>query len=138
MNTASPPEQPAPLFIDRDAWSNALDAALRGNGVQFVAHKDVFADDSKDVEWIARVSAEGWIGITRDKNIRTRANEIAMIRASKAMICVFTSGNLSATATAETLVKALPRIFERWRHRDRPVVYSIHRDGTLSSLSLKE
>lgn len=54
------------------------------------------------------------------------------------MICVFTSGNLPATATASTLLGALPRIYERWRHPDRPVLYSIHLDATLTLLSLAE
>jgi hypothetical protein len=137
LNTASQPDPPL-LFIDRDAWSNALGDALTANSVPFVAHKQLFDSDSPDGEWIARVSDEGWIGITRDKNIRRKPNEIAQIRASRAMICVFTSGNLSAAATASTLITALPRIYELWRNPIRPVLYSIHQNATLAMLSLAE
>ena len=135
MSIASPPDGPR-LFIDRDAWSNALGEALRANNVDFIAHKDLFAQDSPDGEWIQRVSDEGWIGITRDQNVRRKPNEIRLIRASKAMICVFTSGNLSAAATAEILLKALPKIREYWASSERPALYSVHRDGKVAPLSL--
>ena len=135
MNTASPPD-PARLFIDRDAWSNALGDALRKNDIDFVAHKELFAQDSPDGEWIQRVSDEGWIGITRDQNIRRKPNEMSLIRGSKAMICVFTSGNLSAAMTAEILLKALPKIRQLWNNPERPALYSVHRDGKVTQLAL--
>jgi hypothetical protein len=137
LNTASQLEPPR-LFIDRDAWSNALGAALQVRGVPFIAHKQLFPEDSPDGDWIQRVSDEGWIGITRDQNIRRKPNEIRLIRASKAMICVFTSGNLTAAVTGTILVTALSRLYERWRSPDRPVLYSLYRDGTVTRFSLGE
>ena len=36
------------LFIDRDTWSHALDAALRDAGIPFEAHRDHFAMDAPE------------------------------------------------------------------------------------------
>ena len=60
------------LFIDRDIWSKALDGALHAAGIPFVPHREVFADDVPDEQWIAAVAEHGWVVVTRDKRIRYR------------------------------------------------------------------
>ena len=81
-------------------------------------------------------SREGWIAITRDQNIRRKPNELATIRESRAIIFVFTSGNLSAENTAEVLLKALPRIYVDAKGARRPALFSIRKDGTIGRLKL--
>lgn len=98
VTSASLPDAPL-LFIDRDVWSRRLGAALNVAEVRYVAHNQRFEPESPDVEWIAMASREGWIAITRDQNIRRKPNELAAIRESRAIIFVFTSGNLSAENT---------------------------------------
>ena len=68
------------LFIDRDTWSYVLDDALRAAGIPFVAHRQLFAPDTPDTEWIAEVGRRGWVVVTRDKNIRRRPNELRAVR----------------------------------------------------------
>jgi hypothetical protein len=99
---ASPPDAPL-LFIDRDAWSQKLGRALDDAGIRYVAHHQQLEPDSPDVEWIEMASQQRWIAISRDQNIRRKPNELAAIRASRALIFVFTSGNLSAEDTARIL-----------------------------------
>ena len=69
MSTAAPT-----LFIDSDLWSRRLDAALREAGIPFVAHRDLFADDTPDVDWIAKVGRRSLVVLTRDQEIRRRPN----------------------------------------------------------------
>ena len=47
------------LFVDRDIWSKTLDGALRAAGIPFVAHREVFADDVPDPQWIAAIAEHG-------------------------------------------------------------------------------
>ena len=132
---ASQPDVPA-LFIDRDAWSRKLGHALERAGIVHVAHHQKFDAESQDVEWIEMVSHQGWIAITRDQRIRRKPSELAAIRASRAIICVFTSGNLSADDTARILLRALPRIYRLATGAKRPQLFSIRRDGTIGRLKL--
>ena len=134
-NKASPPDRPA-LFIDRDAWSRKLGLALEDARIAHVAHQRQFDSGSPDVEWIQKVSQQVWIAITRDQNIRRKPNELAAIRASRAIIFVFTSGNLSAEDTARILLQALPRVYRLAAGAKRPRLFSIRRDGTIGRLKL--
>jgi predicted nuclease of predicted toxin-antitoxin system len=109
---------------------------LEDAGVAHVAHQQQFEPESPDVEWIEKASQQGWIAITRDQNIRRKPNELAAIRASRAIIFVFTSGNLSAEDTARILLKALPRVYRLATGVKRPRLFSIRRDGTVGQLKL--
>jgi len=132
---ASPRDAPA-LFIDRDAWSRKLGQALDGAGIVHVAHHQKFDSESPDVEWIEMAGRHGWIAITRDQSIRRKPNELAAIRASRAIIFVFTSGNLSAEDTARILLQALPRVYRLAASGKRPRLFSLRRDGTIARLKL--
>ena len=132
---ASPPDAPA-LFIDRDAWSRKLGQALDDAGIVHVAHHQNFDSESPDTAWIEAASRHGWIAITRDQNIRRKPNELAAIRASRVIIFVFTSGNLSADETARILLQALPHIYRVAAGAKRPGLFSIRRDGTIGRLKL--
>ena len=134
-SSASPPDRPL-LFIDRDAWSLVLGRSLTEATVPHIAHRARFAFDSPDTDWIAAASAEGWIAITRGQAIRRKPNEIAAIRASRAIIFVLTSANLSATDTADVLLRALPAIYRTAARARRPALFSIHRDATIGMLRL--
>ena len=131
---ASPPDPP--LFIDRDAWSRKLGQVLEDASVAYVAHHQQFDSESSDVEWIREAGEQGWIAITRDQNIRRKPNELAAIRPSRAIIFVFTSGNLSAEDTARILLTALPRIYRSAAGARRPRLFSIRRDGSIGELKL--
>jgi len=134
-SSTSRPENPL-LFIDRDAWSGALGAALDDAGIGYIAHRARFDADSPDTEWIAAASAEGWIAITRDQNIRRKPNELFALRQSHALVLVFTSGNLSAAMTASILLRALPQVYRLARTVKRPALFSIRKDASIGKLRL--
>lgn len=138
MNTAAPPESPAvapqapTLFIDRDLWSRRLDAALRDAGIPFVAHRDHFADDVADEDWIAEVGRRGWVVLTRDQRIRHRPNELAAVRAARIHLFALTSGNLSAVESAALCVAAWPAIVHAVAAHPAPALFSVTRGGQVA------
>ena len=132
---ASPPDVPA-LFIDRDAWSKKVGQALDDAGIKYVAHHQKFDAESPDADWIEMASQHGWIAITRDQRIRRKPSELAAIRRSRAIIFVFTSGNLSADDTARILLRALPQTYRLATGAKRPRLFSIRRDGSIGRLKL--
>jgi predicted nuclease of predicted toxin-antitoxin system len=104
--------------------------------VPYIAHGQRFSAESPDIEWIEAASREQWIAITRDQNIRRKPNELAALRESRAIIFVFTSGNLSAAGTAQILLSALPAIYRYAKGARRPSLYSIRKDGSIGQLKL--
>jgi len=104
--------------------------------VRYIAHRQRFDNESPDAEWIAAAGREGWIAISRDQRIHRKPNELAAIRSSRAIIFVFTSGNLSAEGTATVLLKALPKILTKAKGAKRPALFSIHKDGSVAQLRL--
>lgn len=136
MNTAAPPDAAASptFFIDRDLWSRRLDAALREAGIPFVAHRDLFAGDTPDVEWIAEVGRRGWVLLTRDQEIRRRPNELAAVRAARVHLFALTSGNLSAGETVALCVVAWPAVQRAVARHTAPAIFSITRGARVDWL----
>jgi predicted nuclease of predicted toxin-antitoxin system len=122
------------LFIDRDIWSRVLDAALRAAGIPFIAHRDVFADDTPDEQWLAAIAAKGWVVVTRDQRIRNRANELAAVRRAALHLFAMTSGNLAAAETARIVIAAGPRIQAAVRETAPPMMWSITRAGDVRAI----
>ena len=84
-----------------------------------VRHKDRFRHDVSDIEWLTVAGHEGWIVLTRDKNIRLREIERNALVSAKVAAFVFTGGNASAIEMTETIVAALPRM-EKFLAKTRP------------------
>lgn len=126
MSNASPPE-PFILFIDRDAWSGKLDAALRDANIPFEAHRDHFAHDTPDSDWLREVGRRGWLVLTRDQNIRRKPDELAALRVAGVILFALTSGNLSAQETAEIVVAAWPKMKRLAAATTPPAIFSLTR-----------
>jgi predicted nuclease of predicted toxin-antitoxin system len=136
LSTAAPHDAAAALtlFIDRDLWSRRLDAALREAGIPFVAHRELFADDMPDVEWIAEIGRRGLLVLTRDQEIRRRPNELAAVRAARIHLFALTSGNLSAGETAALCIAAWPAIQRAVAQHPPPAIFSITRGARVGWL----
>lgn len=62
--------EPFTFFVDRCLGRGPVVSALRAAGVQTHAHDDHFAQDTLDVDWLTEVGRQGWVVLTKDKNIR--------------------------------------------------------------------
>ncbi len=56
-------------FVDRDLGNYQLPDALAAAGLRIVKYSALFDEKTTDDEWLARVGAEGWIGLTHDRKI---------------------------------------------------------------------
>jgi predicted nuclease of predicted toxin-antitoxin system len=130
LNNASSPDT-FTLFVDRDAWSAKLDAALRAAGIPFIAHRDVFAHNTPDEEWLAEAGRRGWLVFTRDQNIRRRPDELKALRDAGVILFALTSGNLSAQETAELAVASWLKITRLAAKTTPPAIFSITRGGEI-------
>lgn len=99
-----------------------------------MAHREVFAPDTPDPEWINEVGRRGWTVITRDKNIRRRPNELRAVRAAGVHLFALTSGNLSAADTAAAIIKAWKAIQREVARTPAPALFSVSRAGDVRLL----
>jgi predicted nuclease of predicted toxin-antitoxin system len=136
-SSVAPPEQagrPPPLFIDRCAWSRKLVEALAAADIPHIAHRDKFADDCPDEEWLAIAGREGWVVLTRDQAIRRKPNELKAFREARLIVFVLASGNASAETTARLVVELYPKILRRVRGAKPPAMFSVTLAGGIYSV----
>ena len=129
----APPERPT-LFIDRCARSGAMRRALQEAGIPFVAHDDLFAPDCPDAEWLLAIKGKGWLVITRDDNIRRKANEQKAFRDAGLFVFVLASGNAPAAEHAALVVELYPDFIKETRRARPPAIFSVTRGHTISRL----
>jgi len=82
------------FFVDR-ALGNRVVEALREAGAQVEAHRDHFAHDAPDTEWLPIVSQRGWVVLTKDVRLRYNPLEVQAIAQTNARVFILTTGNLS-------------------------------------------
>jgi hypothetical protein len=105
------------FFTDRDLgtrFPNILAAA----GLSVERHRDHFAPDSPDEEWLRTVGERGWIAVSHDRRIRYKPNEnSAVIRHRVGLLVVI--GKAPYPDLAHSFVTTVSRI-ERFLARHKP------------------
>lgn len=130
-SNSAPPERPT-LFIDRCAWTRVLGERLTQADIPFVKHDSLFAQDCPDEEWLRKVDGKGWLVITRDQNIRRKANEIAAFRGTRLCVFALASGNASGTDQAALIVELYPKFVKHAASAKLPAMFSVSRGRTIS------
>lgn len=112
-------------FTDRDL-GNRFPEILKSAGVTVEQHKDHFASNAPDEEWLAGVSAHGWIALTRDRRIRYKPNELgAVIRHEVALLVII--GAAPHPDLARAFVATLPRVERFLARHEPPFIAKIYR-----------
>ncbi len=135
MNSRQPPDGLV-YFIDRSLGKHLIVDALRAAGARVEVHDDHLARDAPDEEWIALVGERGWIAVTKDKNIRYRANEIAAIKLHRARVLVLRAKNATGGDMADLLVGAQRRIERFVASSSVPFVAGIDRSGRIKAYEI--
>lgn len=79
---------------------------------------------------------EGWIVLTRDKNIRRKPNELQAFKANRLLAIVLSSGQASAAATAELVVRLYPKLMRKVQNAKPPAMFTVTLMGTISPVKL--
>ena len=87
-----------------------------------------------DIEWLPASGEQGWVLLTKDKDIRRRPLEIDAILSARVRAFVLTATDLRRDEQAEIFKKAIPKIHRICR-RPGPFVYNITALGYLSEVS---
>lgn len=117
------------FYVDRCLGGKAIVNALRTAGATVEAHDDHFAQAAEDVEWIPVVAANGWVILTKDKNIRRNRGEREALLLSHARVFTLTSGNMRGADMAALFVGHLAEMEHISGSQPAPFVYTIGPGG---------
>ena len=96
------------FFADRNL-GNRFPDFLTAAGLRVERHDAHFHQRTRDEEWLAEIAARGWIGLTRDRNIRYRPNELAAVKANRVGL-ILLAGQAPHDELARNFVATFPRI----------------------------
>ena len=83
-----------------------------------MAHDDLFPQATPDEEWLPRAGHEGWVVLTRDKQIRWRANQRDLVMEHRVALLAL-SGTGRTSELAELVVQNVA-VVERFLERHPP------------------
>lgn len=115
-----------PIFFADRNLGKAFPAALRTAGIRVEIHDDHFPQDTADEQWIANVSAQRWVVITKDSRIRYQPNELAAVVAAKARMLVLV-GDAKHAELAENFIRTMPKIMAFLAKRRGPMIAKVYR-----------
>ena len=113
------------LFTDRDLGLQ-FPAILTAGGLTVERHRDHFAPDCPDSEWLAAVAAKGWVGLTHDKRIRYKPNELAAVVEHKVALLVVV-GDAPFAELAKAFVATAPDVLKFIAEHDPPYIAKVYR-----------
>lgn len=128
MSSRPPSEEPT-LFLDRNLGRHIVADRLRSEGMKVEIHDDHLPPDAPDEDWIALVGRKGWVAVTKDKNMRYRAGELASIRDHSARVVVVRTKNATGQDIAALLVAGRRRIARFVKSTPAPFVAGITGSG---------
>src|SRR3990172_2010613 len=101
---------PPVFFLDRSLGRLKVSGALRHPGAHVEVHDDHFSQNAADEVWLKAAGENGWIVLTKDKNIRFHIREKETLIAYGVRAFVLTAKALNADEMAEVFLGALPKI----------------------------
>ena len=112
-------------FTDRDLGLQ-FPKILSSAGLTVERHRDHFAPDAPDEEWLALVGAKGWVALTHNSRIRYTPNEKQAVIAYNVRLLVII-GQAPYPELAHSFVATRPRIETFLERRSPPFIAKVYR-----------
>jgi hypothetical protein len=110
-------------FTDRDL-GRLFPRLLRESGIRVEEHRDHFAHDAADTEWLAAMRDRHWVVVTHDRRIRYKPNELdAVMRSEIALLIVV--GKVKLAELAANFVRTIDRIESFLASHQRPFIAKV-------------
>jgi len=116
-------------FTDRDL-GNTFPEILIAGGLRVERHRDHFAADTPDEEWLEAIGRNGWIAITHDTRIRYKPNELAAVERHGVALLVVV-GKAPFPDLARSFVANAPIIERFVQEQSPPYVAKVYRSGEI-------
>ena len=113
------------FFTDRDLGTR-FPEILRSAGLTVEPHREHFAPDTRDEEWLQAVGRRGWIALTHDRRIRYKPNELAAVVQHRVSLLVIV-GRAPYPELARGFVATISRIDRFLSHHTPPLIGKVFR-----------
>lgn len=123
-------------FTDRDL-GRKFPESLKAAGFAVVTHDEEFGPLTPDDEWLAKVGANGWLGLTRDARIRYSPLAMQVLMKTGARLFVLV-GKLTTSECADLVTCNRQQIEELAAGQPGAFIAKIRRDGVHLWISEKE
>lgn len=124
------------FFADRDLGRYEFPGALRSAGLVVHVHADHFPQNTPDAEWLPRVAGRGWVILTNDRKIRSRAVELRAVMTSGARVLALVGGSLSAAELARNFINSVARVDEFLAAHPGPWIARLYRPSPVEGVAL--
>jgi predicted nuclease of predicted toxin-antitoxin system len=112
------------FFLDRALQSYALQDALKEMGARVEMHRDYFAEDAADVEWLPEVAERGWIILSKDQ-FNWLERQAILNANGRAFLLI--QGSLPGEEQVSIICGAMRRILRILKSTPAPFLARIHR-----------
>jgi PIN domain-containing protein len=124
------------FFADQNLSGDAIPQALiDSTGYPCQKHKDNFALDAHDVDWLPQIGRRGWILVAKDWRMLQRPIERQAILASNVRAFIFRERSLKGQIMAEIIKVAAPHMIRAIDRFQAPFVFSLETNGHITALS---
>jgi hypothetical protein len=121
----SAPRESHVFFTDRDLGTRFPDI-LAAAGLEVRRHRNHFAHDCPDEDWLETVGKEGWIAVSHDTRIRYKPNELAAVVQHNVRLLVVI-GKAPFPQLAKHFVSTKPRIDHFVAEHAAPWIAKVYR-----------
>jgi hypothetical protein len=116
-------------FTDRDLGLQ-FPKILSESGMAVERHRDHFAPDGPDEEWLAFVGTKGWVALTHNSRIRYTPNEKNAVLSHDVRLLVIV-GHAPYAELAHSFVATRLRIEAFLQRQEAPFIAKVHRPSPL-------
>jgi hypothetical protein len=123
------------FFSDRDLGRYELPGLLRSAGIVVHAHADHFRHDTPDRDWLPQVGGRGWVVLTNDRRIRSRALEVRAVMTSGSRVIALVGGSLTATELAQNFLNTFRKIEAFLAYHPAPWIARLYRPNPVEGVA---
>jgi len=124
-------EESLMLILDEGISSEALQKAIKKQGVACEMLIQHFERGTPDETWLPAIGQKGWILLCKDRRIAKNTIEYTALMNAHVGAFFLVSANISGQQIIECVTKAIPAMMQIVRTQQKPFLAKIYKNGKM-------